>query len=38
MTTDRNLATQSMLRREHGTRQILTHTVFSAFYRQFTET
>jgi len=31
-------ATQSVLRRDHGTGQIFTHTAFSAFCRQFTET
>jgi len=31
-------ATQSVLWRDHGTRQIFTHPAFSAFCRQFTET
>ena len=35
MTTGRDLATQSILRRDHDTRQIFTFTVFSAFCRQY---
>jgi len=31
-------ATQSVLQRDHDLRQIFTHTVFSAFCRQLTET
>ena len=38
MTTGRDTATHSILQWEHDTRQIFTHTAFSAFCRQFTET
>jgi len=31
-------ATQSVLRRDHGMREIFKHSAFSAFCRQFTET
>ena len=34
MTIGRDLVTQSVLRRDHDTRQIFTHTAFSAFCRQ----
>ena len=33
----RHTATQSVLRRDHDTRHIFTHTMLSAFCRQFTE-